>query len=703
MAVPISAPSSESHDGAASTTYRIFHPIESGWDIRDFILSLSVLLLASQLGLYFALPTYVAFLASRWCLLRLIRLRWPTFNRPDILDDLHFKPGACLSLAGSMTALLLQNHDPHISLAMKIHSDFYSRPLARMLRTFLYVELALNGTSEERGQTASWLRWTHKNIRGSVNPEMRKEFGLPDSIDHYGYTDPLKAYVMETLTWSTIAFQERFGRPLKRGVVLEYAWAGMRLGIPRSLLATNHEDFLVSFNRRLDHLDAGCMLNAMVINNIEASLVELRKKRWLTAIILRIALMVGFTLLPERVQSKYQLDVLKSRSARAVQRIICVLLWLVYPFLVWVPLRGIICLLVILEPQLRPVIRSSLQNIHCMDILSDRPKFVPDVSATPAYVTWLAGGQVPPPIMQKILVRTLEAQIKCTSWANTLRTWITYPFTIAAICGESTLNCLSQTVARARCQIAESNLFRFDADAKMPVHVGLVMDGNRRYARQLGQPVLAGHAKGAATASKVLEWWIRHLPPAVNHPSSGFPKYMTCWAFSSENFHRRAAERDGLFALMTDEFKSLAFTSLIHLFRIRVSFIGADRHKFPPELCQAMIFAEEATEKYDSLFLQIAVGYGGREEVVSAVRHLIAEGKEITEHNISEETYCQRRGVPPVNLIIRTSERRTSGFFLWDTQTAELHFVDKLWPQLTELDWLHAIESFTRREIRGGK
>ncbi|KAJ7472959.1 Decaprenyl diphosphate synthase-like protein [Mycena galericulata] len=201
------------------------------------------------------------------------------------------------------------------------------------------------------------------------------------------------------------------------------------------------------------------------------------------------------------------------------------------------------------------------------------------------------------------------------------------------------------------------------------------MDGNRRFARQLGQPVLFGHAKGVATATKVLEWWLEH--PA--HTSPPLPRYLTCWAFSSENFGRRADERDGLFALMTAEFNSLAFTSFVHLLCIRVSFIGGDRHRFPPELLQTMAL--------------IAVGYGGREEIVSTACRLVGRGADITEEGILRKTYCYQRGIPPVNLIIRTSERR---FFLWDMQTAELHF-------LTELDWLHAIRNFSKREIRGGE
>jgi undecaprenyl diphosphate synthase len=184
------------------------------------------------------------------------------------------------------------------------------------------------------------------------------------------------------------------------------------------------------------------------------------------------------------------------------------------------------------------------------------------------------------------------------------------------------------------------------------------MDGNRRYARQLGQHALMGHAKGASTASKVLEWWIKYLPNTTRYASPVRPKYLTCWAFSSENFERPEDERDGLFAMMAAEFKSLAFTSLIHLFQIRIRFIGGERNRFPPELLETMDMVEKTTSAYGGLFLQIAVGYGGRQEVVSAVRGLVTRGQEITEQSIGAETYCAQLAVPPVNLIIRTSERR---------------------------------------------
>ncbi|KAJ7074666.1 Decaprenyl diphosphate synthase-like protein [Mycena amicta] len=228
------------------------------------------------------------------------------------------------------------------------------------------------------------------------------------------------------------------------------------------------------------------------------------------------------------------------------------------------------------------------------------------------------------------------------------------------------------------------------------------MDGNRRYARQIGQPIHVGHARGAATASQLFRWWVKYLPNHHRTTRHWQPTHLTCWAFSRDNFHRPESEREGLFKLMSAEFKTLAFTSFIHLYRIRVRFIG-QRDELPVELRNTMHMVEALTADYDALFLQIAVGYGGRREVVDAVQNLLNTGREVTEENIGMETYRGQMALPSVDLIIRTSERRTSGFVLWDMPTAELHFIDKLWPQLTELDWLEAMQSFSARECRLGR
>jgi hypothetical protein len=125
------------------------------------------------------------------------------------------------------------------------------------------------------------------------------------------------------------------------------------------MLTTNYDDFLVSFNHRLDRLDSGYELTGTVVHNVEASVLS-AKKHWITGLLVRAALMVGHSLLPERVRSKYQLKILDSRVARAVQWTLCALLWLVYPFLMLIPLRGMMCLLLVLEPPLRPILRVSI-------------------------------------------------------------------------------------------------------------------------------------------------------------------------------------------------------------------------------------------------------------------------------------------------------------------------------------------------------
>ncbi|KAF8147785.1 hypothetical protein K438DRAFT_1867311 [Mycena galopus ATCC 62051] len=627
-----------------------FQLVETSRDVRNYIPSLVLIVLLSPLGFaVFTYPTCLVWFAIYWGVPPLVHLRWPTFLATDTLDDLRINAGASLSLFASFTTFVLQSHNTSISLAVEVHSEFYSRPLVRLLRTYLYLEMALNGSSEEKEQTASWLRWMHRHIHGSINEETRQKLGIPDDVDHYGYIDELKAYIMQTLTWATISFQERFGKA--DTIVLEYTCAGLRLGVPQSMLTKTYDDFIISFNHRLDRLDAGYELTGTVVHNVEASAIS-AKKHWITDILVRAALMIGYSLLPERVKSKYQLNILKSRTARAIQRVLCASLWFVYPFLMLIPLRGTICLLLVLEPQLRPILRSSLQAIHCMDILHDKP-VIPKSKGPetlPFYLSWLASGKQRPSLLQMVLVKTLEAQLRSDSWMNTIRVWFAYPFRIAETCAEHVVYGAADA----------SSLFHLGGEAKMPLHIGIIMDGNRRYARQLGEHVLVGHAKGAATASKVLEWWIKYLPHTVNYASPMQPKYLTCWAFSSENFERPEEERDGLFAMMAAEFKSLAFTSLVHLFRVR-----------------------EITSSYDGLFLQIAVGYGGRQEVVSAVQNLVAQGKEITEQNIGMETYCAQRAIPPVNLIIRTSEDALAATY--------------------RMDWLHALKSFSTREIRGGR
>lgn len=134
----------------------------------------------------------------------------------------------------------------------------------------------------------------------------------------------------------------------------------MRIGIPENLLTKSYDAFVISFNKRLNILDARYTLTRETIYNVEYS-VLLAGQSWITDILMQAALIIGFDLLPERVKVKYKFKVLCPWYRRGLQRLAMAFLWVVYPMLMWLPPRGMICLLLILEPQLRPIFMVSLQ------------------------------------------------------------------------------------------------------------------------------------------------------------------------------------------------------------------------------------------------------------------------------------------------------------------------------------------------------
>jgi hypothetical protein len=146
----------------------------------------------------------------------------------------------------------------------------------------------------------------------------------------------------------------------KDTILLEYTCAGLRLGIPPELLTKDFESFLVSFHGRLDRLAAEekYQLTQDVVANVEKSVLG-AKKRYITSVLVRAALMIGHDLLPERVKCKYKLRMLNTKWKRLIQKSLIAALWMVYPLLLWIPLRGMICLLLVLESNLRPIFHVS--------------------------------------------------------------------------------------------------------------------------------------------------------------------------------------------------------------------------------------------------------------------------------------------------------------------------------------------------------
>ncbi len=234
-------------------------------------------------------------------------------------------------------------------------------------------------------------------------------------------------------------------------------------------------------------------------------------------------------------------------------------------------------------------------------------------------------------------------------------------------------------------------------DGGTPNHIGIIMDGNRRYAKNLNAAREAGHAIGAEKLETVLDW----------AKEIGI-RYGTVYAFSKENMNRSEEEVEELMDLFEQKFRQIAKDPRIHENEIRVRAIG-NKEKLPNHVKEAIEKAENATKNYDKFVLNIGVNYGGRKELVEATRKLCEkvnqgklEPKDIDEEMLDKHLYMS--DLPDPDLIIRTSgEERLSGFLLWRSAYSELYFCETNWPAFTKLDFLQAISEYQNRKRRFGR
>ncbi|WP_085795384.1 isoprenyl transferase [Falsiruegeria litorea] len=227
-----------------------------------------------------------------------------------------------------------------------------------------------------------------------------------------------------------------------------------------------------------------------------------------------------------------------------------------------------------------------------------------------------------------------------------------------------------------------------------PRHVAIIMDGNGRWAQARGRPRLFGHHAGAKRVREVVEAC----------PDYGV-KYLTIFAFSTENWKRTQVEVAGLMSLfrryITKEARALDEEG------VRVRFIG-DRLRLDPKLIKLMDSLEELTENNDRVHLTIALNYGGRDEVARATKQLaqdVADGK-LNPDDVDEETlpkYLDTQVLPDPDLVIRTSgEARISNFLLWQSAYSEYEFIDTLWPDFTAEELGRLCRGFGSRDRRFG-
>ncbi len=232
---------------------------------------------------------------------------------------------------------------------------------------------------------------------------------------------------------------------------------------------------------------------------------------------------------------------------------------------------------------------------------------------------------------------------------------------------------------------------------RLPSHIGIIMDGNRRFAERLGLDPAAGHVLGRDKLEQVLDWC---LELGVRH--------LTVYAFSTENFKRAPEEVELLMQLFESNFRKMAEDQRVHRHRIRVRVLGRT-DLLPPSVQAAAAAAEARTRGYDQYFFQVAIAYGGREELLSAfqrIAHKIKEDgvspEDLTEQMVSDHLYTG--GLPDPDLILRTSgEERISNFLLWQAAYSELYFADVYWPAMTKKDFLKAILAFQLRQRRYGQ
>src|SRR3989344_1748503 len=230
---------------------------------------------------------------------------------------------------------------------------------------------------------------------------------------------------------------------------------------------------------------------------------------------------------------------------------------------------------------------------------------------------------------------------------------------------------------------------------KVPKHIGYIIDGNRRFAKRLMMKPWKGHELGAKKFEKLLEWCM----------TLGI-KELTLYTFSIENFNRPKEEFDYLMSLFDKTFTEAKSNEKIHKNKIRISFIGRT-YMFPEKVQKAMNELSSSTKDYNGLIVNFAMAYGGRAEIIDATKKIaqqVKEGKlnieEINEEVFKKNIYMESEP----DLIIRTSERRLSGFLLWQGTYAEIQFLpDVLWPEFTKEHFIQCIEDYMNRERRFGK
>ena len=228
----------------------------------------------------------------------------------------------------------------------------------------------------------------------------------------------------------------------------------------------------------------------------------------------------------------------------------------------------------------------------------------------------------------------------------------------------------------------------------IPNHVAIILDGNGRWAKKKGMPRTYGHVKGCENLEKI-----------CSVAKELGVKYLTVYAFSTENWKRSKEEVDALMKLFRNYMKKCIKISRDNKMQVRV--IG-DPTAFDPDLQEKIKELEEYSSQYDELYFQIALNYGSRDEIKRAVQKMAEDVKaeKLNPEEISEQTisdYLDTKGLPDPDLLIRTSgEERLSNFLMWQLAYTEFYFTDVAWPDFNKAEFEKAIAKYNKRDRRFG-
>ena len=229
-----------------------------------------------------------------------------------------------------------------------------------------------------------------------------------------------------------------------------------------------------------------------------------------------------------------------------------------------------------------------------------------------------------------------------------------------------------------------------DNKNSVPRHIAFIMDGNGRWAEQRGMNRVEGHRAG-----------VKNIRSLIYHLGTKGIEYVTLYAFSTENWRRPESEVAGIFHIL-EEF-ILPESQALHKNGVKIIHIGSLK-EFSPGLQRSIKMAMDLTARNTGMTLAVALNYGGRAEIIEAVRRIVAEG--IAPENIDEEVFKQRlytAGLPDVDLVVRTGgEMRISNLLIWQTAYSEYYFTPVLWPDFDVPELDKALEEFIRRKRRFG-